>query len=192
MDALVGVVVMVLLDLRTPLLWLLGVGLVAALGVAGIERTRAAVVRADLASEKRERAQEDSDRYRVALTDALRSSEKMAAHAAAQQGLTHALAQEAAARIAAERRNGQLAAGLRDAFAAFAARDRAEAAAHAAGSGDPGDRPGTVDSLFGEAGELLARSADLQEEARSIVTRRDSEVKALKAQVDVDRALVER
>ncbi|BEP70837.1 MULTISPECIES: hypothetical protein [unclassified Variovorax] len=176
-------------DLKTPLLWVLGLGLVAALATAGIERTRAADARADLASEKRERAQEDSARYRVALTDALRSSEKMAAHAAAQQGLTHALAQETAARIAAERSNGQLAAGLRDAFTAFAARDREEAAAHAAGAGDSGDRPGAVDSLFGEAGELLARSADLQEEARSIVARRDSEVKALKAQVEADRAL---
>ncbi|MNL40923.1 hypothetical protein D3C87_1633030 [compost metagenome] len=162
-----------------------------ALATAGIERTRAAVARADLASEKRERAQEDSARYRVALTDALRSSEKMAAHAAAQQGLTHALAQETAARLAAERSNGQLAAGLRDAFAAFASRDRAEAQTHAAGAGDPGDRPSTIDSLFGEAGELLARSADLQEEARSIVTRRDSEVKALKAQVAADRVLLE-
>ncbi|WP_157755076.1 hypothetical protein [Variovorax boronicumulans] len=174
-------------DIRTPLLWLLGVGLIAALGVAGIERTRAAGARAALATEKRSRAQEDADRYRVALADALRSSEKMAAHAAAQQGLTHALAQETSARIAAERSNGQLAAGLRDAFAAFAARDREEAAAHAAGPRDSGDRPGAIDSLFGEAGELLARSADLQEEARSIVTRRDSEVKALKAQVEADR-----
>ncbi|MNY54890.1 hypothetical protein D3C86_1908160 [compost metagenome] len=87
--------------------------------------------------------------------------------------------------------DSQLAAGLRDAFAAVAARDREEAAAHAAGSGDPGDRPDAVDSLFGEAGELLARSAELQEEARSIVTRRDSEVKALKAQVAVDRELLE-
>ncbi|MES2251532.1 MAG: hypothetical protein V4645_29980 [Pseudomonadota bacterium] len=176
-------------DLRNIAIWLLLALAVAGWGVSCVERTRAADARADLASEKRERAQEDSARYRVALTDALRSSEKMAAHAAAQQGLTHALAQETAARIAAERSNGQLAAGLRDAFAAFAARDREEAAAHAAGAGDSGDRPGAVDSLFGEAGELLARSADLQEEARSIVARRDSEVKALKAQVEADRAL---
>jgi len=174
-------------DLRNIAIWLLLALAVAGWGTGCIERTRAADARADLASEKHERAQEDSARYRVALTDALRSSEKMAAHAAAQQGLTHALAQETAARLAAERSNGQLAAGLRDAFAAFAARDRAEAKTHAAGAGDSGDRSGTVDSLFGEAGELLARSADLQEEARSIVTRRDSEVKALKAQVDVDR-----
>lgn len=165
-------------------------GLVVVLaGAAAVQTVRLASAGKTLSNERAAAARLESDRNHLALTDALRSFDKMVVHAAAQQGLTHALAQETAARIAAERRNGQLAAGLRDAFASVAARDREEAAAHAAGSGDPGDRPDAVDSLFGEAGELLARSADIQEEARSIVTRRDSEVKALRAQVDVDRAL---
>lgn len=37
-------------DLKTPLLWALGLGLVAALATAGIERTRAAGARAEAAS----------------------------------------------------------------------------------------------------------------------------------------------
>lgn len=43
-------------DLKTPLLWALGLGLVAALGVAGIERTRAAGARTDAADARRELA----------------------------------------------------------------------------------------------------------------------------------------
>ena len=182
----------------SPLAWLSAAkvylvgGLIVVLASAtAVQTVRLAGAGKTLSDERAAAAQLESDRNHLALTDALRSFEKMVVHSAAQQGLSHALAQETAARFAAERRNGQLAAGLRDAFAAVAARDREEAAAHAAGSGDPGDRPVAVDTLFGEAGELLARSADLQEEARSIVTRRDSEVKALRAQVAADRELLE-
>lgn len=182
----------------SPLAWFdaakvyLAGGLIVVLAGATVVQTlRLTDSGRDLADTRAAAARLEADRNRVALTDALRTSEKMAAHAAAQQGLTHVLAKETAARRAAERLNGQLADGLRDAFAAFTARDRTAAETDAAGAGNPGDRPDTVDSLFGEAGELLARSADLQEEARSIVTRRDSEVKALRAQIDVDRASME-
>jgi len=171
--------------------WVLG-GLIALLaGAAAVQTTRLAGSREQLAEERRDRAQVDADRTRVALADALRTSERMAAHAAAQQGLTSELVKETAARKLAERDNGLLSSRLRDTFNEFAARDRAAAEAHAAQPGDSGDRPDPVESLFAEAGELLARSGDLQEEARGIVTRRDSEVKALKAQVDVDRSLAD-
>lgn len=172
--------------------WALG-GLIALLAsAAAVQTIRLAGSRSDLADERRDRAQVEADRMRVALADALRTSEKMAAHAAAQQGLNSELVKETAARKLAEHDNGLLAGRLRDAFKDFAARDRAAAEAHAAEPRDPGDRPDSVENLFAEAGELLARSGDLQEEARSIVTRRDSEVKALKAQVDVDRAIAPR
>jgi hypothetical protein len=170
--------------------WTLG-GLIALLASsAAVQTIRLAGSREQLAEERRDRAQVDADRTRVALADALRTSEMMAVHAAAQQGLTSELVKETAARKLAERDNGLLAGRLRDAFKDFAARDRSAAEAHAAEPGDPGDRPDFVESLLAEAGELLARSGDLQEEARSIVTRRDSEVKALKAQVDVDRGAI--
>ncbi|BEP54554.1 hypothetical protein GmRootV118_17980 [Variovorax sp. V118] len=67
MDALVEVVVMALPDIRTPLLWLLGVGLVAALGVAGIERTRAAGARADAAT-----ARKDLANYKLSVSETSR------------------------------------------------------------------------------------------------------------------------
>ena len=64
-------------DLKTPLLWALGLGLVAALATAGIERTRAATARKDLAdlratvaesgrfAERAQRTQEQTWRTRV-------------------------------------------------------------------------------------------------------------------------------
>lgn len=181
----------------SPLAWFnaakvyLAVGAIAALAIlAGVQTVRLASSQSALADFHAAAAQLEVDRARTALADALRTSEKMAAHAATQQGLTDELTKETALRRDAERRNGELGRGLRDAFAAFD-RDRKQAKADAAVAGGAGDRPEAVVGLFGEAGELLARSADLQEEARSIVTRRDSEVKALKAQVAADRALLE-
>lgn len=180
----------------SPLAWFnaakvyLVAGAIAALAITtGVQTVRLAAAGAAAAKVQAAAAQLEADRARVALADSLRTSEKMAAHAATQQGLTDELTKETALRRDAERRNGELGRGLRDAFAAFD-RDRKQAKADAAVAGGAGDRPDPVVGLFGEAGELLARSADLQEEARSIVTRRDSEVKALKAQVAADRELL--
>jgi len=180
----------------TPLAWLnaakvyLVAGAIAALAIlAGVQTVRLAGAEAALADHRAAAAQLEADRASVALADALRTSEKMAAHAAAQQGLTDELAKETALRRDAELRNGELGRGLRDAFAAFD-RDRQQAKADAAVAGGAGHRLDPVDGLFAEAGDLLARSADLQEEARSIVKRRDSEVKALVAQVAAGRALL--
>jgi hypothetical protein len=54
-------------DLKTPLLWLLGLGLVAALGVAGIERTRAAGARADASA-----ARKDLATYKLSVSETSR------------------------------------------------------------------------------------------------------------------------
>lgn len=45
---------MIIPDLKTPLLWMLGLGLVAALATAGIERTRAADARTDAATARKD------------------------------------------------------------------------------------------------------------------------------------------
>lgn len=172
--------------------WIVGGAFALLAGAAAVQTVRLAASREQLADERRDRALVDADRTRAALADALRTSERMAAHAAAQQGLTSELVKETAARKLAERDNGLLSRRLRDTFKEFAARDRAAADAHAAEPGGPGDRPGTLEGFFGEAGELLARSGELQEEARSIVTRRDSEVRALKQQIELDRNLLSR
>ena len=58
---------MLLPDFKTPLLWLLGLGLVAALATAGIERTRAAGARADAAT-----ARKDLSDYKLAVSETTR------------------------------------------------------------------------------------------------------------------------
>ncbi|QRY31150.1 DUF2514 family protein [Variovorax sp. PDNC026] len=62
-----------LLDLKTPLLWVLGVALVGALSTAGIERTRAAGARADAAS-----ARKDLADYRATQAESGRMAERAA------------------------------------------------------------------------------------------------------------------
>lgn len=178
-----------------PLAWfsaakayLLGGVVVALVSLAGVQTLRLAGADEQLAGQRAAAAQLEADRTRVALADALRTSEKMAAFAAAQQGISDALNKETAARLAAEHSNGELAAGLRGAFAT-AARYRTAAAAGCPDSGTGSDRPVALDGLFAEAGDLLAVGVSLQEEARSLVQRRDSEVKALSEEAAALRAL---
>ncbi|MFM9928218.1 hypothetical protein VLK31_34985 [Variovorax sp. H27-G14] len=54
-------------DLKTPLLWVLGLGLVAALATAGIERTRAANARADSAGSRK-----DLSDYKLSVSETTR------------------------------------------------------------------------------------------------------------------------
>ncbi|GER13367.1 hypothetical protein [Variovorax boronicumulans] len=58
---------MIFPDLKTPLLWVLGLGLVAALATAGIERTRAAGARADAAT-----ARKDLANYKLSVSETSR------------------------------------------------------------------------------------------------------------------------
>jgi len=58
-------------DLKTPLLWVLGLGLVAALATACIERTRAAGARTDAADARRELAE-----YRATAAESGRLAER--------------------------------------------------------------------------------------------------------------------
>lgn len=164
------------------------VGLAAAVGV---QTVRVSTTLTKLTTEQRERARETAERANLALHDALRTSEKMAALAATEQEITNELAKETAARIALERGYGQLGGLLRIATAAVAAAGAVSATEAGPGTGQCGsDRPGAILGYFGEAGQLLARSADVSEEARSVIARRDSEVKALKSELRALRILV--
>jgi hypothetical protein len=60
-------------DLKTPLLWVLGLALVGALATAGIERTRAAGARADAAT-----ARKDLADYRASQAESGRMAERAA------------------------------------------------------------------------------------------------------------------
>lgn len=64
---------MILPDLKTPLLWALGLGLVAALATTGIERTRAAGARAEAAAARKALAD-----YRAEVAQAAQVAERSA------------------------------------------------------------------------------------------------------------------
>jgi len=63
----------ILPNLKTPLLWAMGLGLVAALATAGIERTRAAAARADASA-----AREEIANLRATAAESARLAERAA------------------------------------------------------------------------------------------------------------------
>jgi len=166
----------ILPDLKTPLLWALGLGLVAALATAGIERTRAAGARADAATARGELAD-----YRATAAESGRLAERAARNTEqtwrsrvdgviqdGQKQLTAVRADAATAVAAARELHGQL--------AAYRAAARAATAAPAAAAGGPpaSDPLDLLADLFGRAdaraGEL-ARIADERGAAGRICER---------------------
>lgn len=124
-------------DLKTPLLWALGVGLAAALATAGIERTRAAGARADAATARRDLAD-----YRATVAEAGRLAER-AARTQEQtwrerlEGITQdGRIQIAAARVDAERASAAER-QLRDQLSSYRAAVRAATAAAGPANGSP-------------------------------------------------------
>lgn len=181
---------MLIPDLKTPLLYVLGVLLVGALATAGIERTRVYKAKADLATAKTElaaeklsRSQENTARTQAALDDATRIGDLERTHASTQQETVNVYETKLktlAARGAADadyrrRMSGQ--------FAAGAASDRQEARGDAAACERVADRSQNVADLADEGIELLI-------EGRSIVEARDAEVGLLMDTIRNDRALL--
>ncbi|MFM9922763.1 DUF2514 family protein [Variovorax sp. H27-G14] len=141
-------------DLKTPLLWALGLALVAALATAGIERTRGASARTDAASARQELAE-----YRAAQAESQRLAER--AQRTEEQRRAAAVAKEvidAQSRIAsleADLQRARTAAvSLHDAAVIAARRARAQSAAAGAGEGEPG--ADALDLLVG----VLERHSD--------------------------------
>ena len=170
-------------DLKTPLLWALGLGLVAALATAGIERTRATGARADLASEKADRAKENTERAMAALADLQRVVALVAKHAKTQQENVNAFEtrlktlDDRRRTVAAERDR------LRKQYADFAALDRDQAATDPAVCQRVADRSAVLAAM-------AARSRELLERGRIVVEGRDNEVQLLLDTVKNDRALL--
>ena len=170
-------------DLKTPLLWVLGLALTAALATAGIERTRAAGARADLASEKADRAKENTARATAALADLQRVVALVANHAKTQQENVNAF--ESRLKVLADR-SRTVAAGrdrLRKQYADFVARDRDQAAADPAACQRVADRSEVLAAM-------AERSRELLEGGRLVVEGRDNEVQLLLDTVKNDRALL--
>lgn len=165
------------------MLWPLGLGLLAALGVAGIERTRAAGARADLAVEKRSRAEDSTTRALAALAELQRTVALVAFHAKSQQENVNAYETRIAEldgrrpAIAADRDR------VRQQFAVYVSGDREQAAADPVACQRLADRSAVLAAV-------AARSRELLERGRLVVEGRDNEVQLLLGTVKNDRALL--
>jgi len=170
-------------DLKMPLLWALGVALVAALVTAGIERTRAAGARADLAAEKADRAKENAARALAALADLQRVIALMVNHAKTQQENVNAY--EARLGALDERRRAVAAerGRMRKQYVDYIARDRDQASSDTTACQRLADRSAVLAAM-------AARSRELLEGGRLIVEGRDNEVQLLLGTVKNDRALL--
>ena len=171
-------------DLRTLLIWVLGAGLVVALITAGVERTRSANAREDLAAEKADRAKENTARALAALAEVQRLTGLVAAHAKNQQENVHAFEtrlQTLGARqraVAADRDR------LRKLYTDYAAHDRNQVGSDPSACQRVEDRSALL-------GAMAARSRELLERGRLIVEGRDNEVQLLLDTVKNDRALLQ-
>lgn len=172
-----------LLDLKTPLLWVLGLGLVAALATAGIERTRASIARADLAAEQRDRAKENTARAMAALADLQRTVALVATHAKNQQEKVDVYETKLGVLDGRRRAAAGDADRVRKQYAAYAARDREHAATDPAACIRIADRSAVL------AG-VAARGRELLERGRLVVEQRDAEVEVLLGVVTNDRGLL--
>lgn len=177
-------------DLRTPSLWLLGIGLVGALGVAGIERmqvlkARAEVIKAQKAvsDEKLDRQAENTRRALAALEDLQRVLAMQAAHVKAQKENVDAYEKKLAVLDGRRRAAAGDAERMRQQFADFAARDRGQAASDPAACQRIADRSAVL-------GDLAARGRELLERGRFVVEGRDAEVSFLLGTVRDDRTLL--
>ena len=162
---------------------MLGLGLVAALATAGIERMHGADARSDLAAEKRARAEESTARALAALADLQRTVALVAAHAKTQQENVDAYEKKLAVLDGRRRAAAGDAERVRQQYAAFAARDRGQAASDPAACQRVADRSAILAAM-------AARGRELLERGRLVVEGRDNEVQLLLGTVKNDRGLL--
>ncbi|WP_354328426.1 MULTISPECIES: DUF2514 family protein [Variovorax] len=163
-------------DLKTPLLWILGVALVGALATAGVERTRAAGAHADAAS-----AQKDLADYRATQAESGRLAERAArTHEQTWRARVDGVIQDGQEQIARARddadRAGAAERRMRAQLAAFRAAVRAASAAPTIAGGSPPAEAALdllTDLLSGSGAALreLGRFADAAHGAGAICER---------------------
>lgn len=176
-------------DLKTPLLWLLGVLLLGALATAAVERTQVLKARVDastakkaLSNEKLDRQAENTRRALAALEDLQRVLALQATHAKTQQENFDAYEKKLAALDGRRRAAAGDAERVRQQYAVYAARDRDQAATDPAACIRIADRSAILATLAAEGRELLS-------EGRLVVEQRDAEVGLLLHTIKNDRAL---
>lgn len=167
-------------DVRSLAIYGLAAALLITMATAGVQTMRVAGLRASLAAEKQERAEERAAAEKAAreAENAAREAERR--HAAQQQEIVSAYARDRAASALALDSARRDADSLRDAVTCYAAGDCAGANAPASAGGDCRDRARTLGHLFRDADRLAEKLAQDAE-------RRNAEVRALKSQVEADR-----
>lgn len=185
-------------DFKTPLLWVLGLALVAALALVGIERTQVLMARADtatakkaLSDEKLDRQKENTARALAALAETQRLVKLVATHSQTQQEASSALAAKTLELQVADSRYAALDQRVRNTAAALAtALDRADAERRAAAGQHQGDRPESV-AVVADGIRLLGEAGPVVRACRRDLARRDAEVEALSRSLANDRGLLD-
>lgn len=158
---------MIFPDLKTSLLWALGLGLAAALATAGIERTRGASARTEAAKARQELAEYRSTQAEIGrLAERAQRTEEQRRIAAVTKEATSAQTQTAsldaslpAARAASD--------GVRDAASGAAGRARASACPVVASKGKPGiDSLGVLVDVLGRADKRAGELAEYADRLR--------------------------
>lgn len=162
---------------------LLALVLAALASALGVQTVRLAGVRTDLATEQRDRAQETSERNRVALRESERVAALQLTHAATQQEIVDVYTQIVQTLETGRTADADRAERVRRQFAASAARDREAARTDPAACERVADRSEVIGATAAEGGQLLA-------ETRRALAGRDAEVTLLLGLVRNDRALM--
>lgn len=163
-----------------PTTGLIALSVVLGLGI-GWQEIRVQGLRADLAIEKQERADENTARALAVVADLKKINELKAQHAIAQQGLTDDYQKKLAAAAARHAGDLQRAERMRGNAVTYTTSTQRADGTDAASCIRDRDRLVALRPSLAEIGSLLA-------EARTTIVRRDSEVAILKGQVTADRA----
>ena len=164
-------------------LLLLAVVLAALASALGVQTVRLASARTDLATEQRDRAQETSERNRVALRESERVAAMQLTHATNQQEIVDAYETRLKTVQDGRTADADRAERVRRQFTASAARDREAARSDPAACERLADRSELIAGTAAEGGQLLA-------ETRRALEGRDAEVTLLLGLVRNDRALL--
>lgn len=165
------------LDWRT---WL-AIGIAGLLAIAGIQTARLGWAQDALTLERAERANDKAERERIARLMAEQNARLQAEHAAKQQETVRAYHEALKAQEVAAAAASADAASLRDAVECYASGRCLGPGVDPATGGTCQDRAATLGKLFGRADTLAGRMAKAAD-------RHADEVRALRAQIDADRA----
>lgn len=178
-------------DVKTPLLWLLGVLLAAAVAGLIAQHLELANMRVKMAEAAATRATETAQRATLAAADEKQTAGAQAQHAIDQQEIAHELAQAKQALSLARAGRADVDRRMRDTAAQLAAaRAQLQAGGDAAPTGSCEHRHAATFGLLEEGHRLAAEGVELVGEGADLLAERDAEVKALAAQIQADRALM--